>query len=72
MQTEVNKSEFTQRFTEVASTKRKTTYAELSVMIGGLPSTDLGNLIVQNKPIGRSHSSHPRLLAMVGFPAPIL
>ena len=72
MQTEVNISDFTQRFTDVASTKRKTTYAGLPVKVDGLPITNLGEIIIQNKTNSRSHTSHPRQSAMVGFPAPIL
>jgi hypothetical protein len=60
MHTEASKSDFTQRFTDVASTKRKTIYAALSVKVDGLPSTNLGVLIIQNRPNGWSHSTHPR------------
>jgi uncharacterized protein len=71
MQTEMNKSNFPQRFTDVASTKRKTSYAALSVKIDGLPSTNSGKFIMQKRPNDRSHSSQPWQLAMVEFPASI-
>ena len=72
MQTEFTKYDFTQRFTDPASTKRKTNYAALFGMAQGLSSTSLGKLIIQNRPNARSHSPHPGLLAMSGFPASIL
>jgi hypothetical protein len=72
MQTEVNHSDFTHRFTFIGILKHKPIYALLSVKLDGLPSLNLRKLILQNKPNGRSHSPHPRLLAMVGFPASIL
>ena len=45
MQTEVYKSDFTQRFTDVASTKRKTIYVALSVKVDGLHISILGKFI---------------------------
>jgi len=72
MQTKVNIPNFTQRFTDVASTKRNAIYAGLSQKVDGLPETSIENVIIQNKTNGRSHSPHSRLSAMVGFPAPIL
>jgi hypothetical protein len=72
MKAETNISDFTQRFTDVASRKRKSNYAGLSVKVDGLPDENLEKITMQNKTNSRSHSSHPRLPAMVGFPAPIV
>ena len=59
MRTKVNIPDFTQRFTDVALTKRNAIYAGLSQKVDGLPDTNIENIIIQTKRMaGRIPPTH--------------
>ena len=59
MRTKVNIPDFTQRFTDVALTKRNAIYAGLSQKVDGLPDTNIESIIIQTKRMaGRIPPTH--------------